>query len=304
VTGSGPLVTVIVATYNCRQTLRWTLESIRRQDMADFEVRVVGDGCTDGSEEVVRELGDGRFLWSNLDRNTGSQAGPNNEGLRHARGKYAAYVGHDDVWMPWHLSSLAAAIRREKADLVYGLCALVGPQGPVECTGPPMPTAWAAGHFVPPSSWLHRVELREEIGPWPDADRLARGVDREYLRRIHHAGKRVVFEPRLTVLKFPSLWWGHYAGSAEPPQTAAALALREDPRAVEHRVLLDLSIQLARERYGEDRWIRPFRRSARLLFERLLRAWGHDRWPLPPLATWWHQRYRRRIRPLRGLPPK
>jgi glycosyltransferase involved in cell wall biosynthesis len=78
-------------------TLKFPLQSLLGQEFRDFEARVVGDGCTDESEEVVASFGDRHLHWTNLCQNSGSQAAPNNEGLRRARGRYIAYLGHDDL---------------------------------------------------------------------------------------------------------------------------------------------------------------------------------------------------------------
>jgi glycosyltransferase involved in cell wall biosynthesis len=80
-------VTVITATYNRAATLRLALESLLGQEFRDFEAIIIGDGCTDNSEEVVRSFHDRRLRWSHLERNSGSQAAPNNHGLRLARGR-------------------------------------------------------------------------------------------------------------------------------------------------------------------------------------------------------------------------
>src|SRR5687767_9571386 len=111
-----PLVSVIVATYNSRATLACALDSVRQQDFQDFEVWVVGDACTDGSHEVVEALGDPRFHWINRETNSGTQSAPNADGLRRASGRYVAYLGHDDLWFPWHLSTLIAAIERDSVE--------------------------------------------------------------------------------------------------------------------------------------------------------------------------------------------
>src|ERR1039458_3377234 len=87
-----PLVTVVCSTYNSKATLRCALRSVLNQDLADFEVRVMGDACTDGTEEIVAELNDARLHWYNFPQNTGSQSEPNNEGLRRARGRYVAFI--------------------------------------------------------------------------------------------------------------------------------------------------------------------------------------------------------------------
>jgi len=70
-TAHSPQVTVIIATYNSSGMLQLTLQTVLRQDMSDFEVWVVGDGCTDDSERVVASFDDRRLKWTNLARNSG-----------------------------------------------------------------------------------------------------------------------------------------------------------------------------------------------------------------------------------------
>src|SRR5581483_3163283 len=101
--GSAPAVSIVVATYNWSSALRCALRSIQLQSVRDFEVLVVGDGCTDDSETVVRSFEDPRFRWANLPRNHGGQYAPNNHGLDLARADWVAYLGHDDIWHPRHL---------------------------------------------------------------------------------------------------------------------------------------------------------------------------------------------------------
>src|SRR5258708_504056 len=98
-----PRVTVIIPTYNWSTVLPYAIDSVLKQTMGDFELLVVGDGCTDDSEQVVTAINDARVRWINLPANTGHQAGPNNRGLQEARGEFIAYLGHDDLWLRHHL---------------------------------------------------------------------------------------------------------------------------------------------------------------------------------------------------------
>src|SRR5918911_4537877 len=123
---SPPRVTVIIPTYNWSSVLPYSIGSVLRQTFSDFEVLVVGDGCTDDSESVVKAVNDKRVRWINLPVNTGHQSGPNNEGLRQARGEIIAYLGHDDLWLPHHLSCLVAAIAAG-ADLAFGITERIVP---------------------------------------------------------------------------------------------------------------------------------------------------------------------------------
>src|SRR4051812_41373880 len=93
-----PLVTVINATYNRSRVLAHAVESVRRSTLQDWELIVVGDHCTDDSAAVVAACADARVRFVNLPRNTGEQSGPNNEGVRLARGRYLAFLNHDDLY--------------------------------------------------------------------------------------------------------------------------------------------------------------------------------------------------------------
>ncbi|MGH9360832.1 MAG: glycosyltransferase family 2 protein [Thermoanaerobaculia bacterium] len=297
-----PAVTVVTATYNNSATLRLALQSLLLQDWSDFEAWVVGDACTDDSAEVVAAFGDPRLHWLNLARNSGSQSAPNNEGLRRARGEYVAYLGHDDLWFPWHLSGLLAFARERQADLVHPLSAVFGPRGLEFVVGPPGRRRTYSDHFVYPSSWLHRRALREECGLWRDQEELGTGPDMDYLRRIHRAGKRIGFLEQLSVLKFPSAYWRMYALPAEPPQLAYLRALREDPEALHRRLLLEIATAFARDRWGRPSPAEQARALLRSSLRELLDFYGRERWPLSRLWRWRFQRARRRLRARRGLP--
>src|SRR3954451_24164454 len=124
-----PLVTVVIATYNWSSVLRHAVHSVLWQTYENFELLVIGDGCTDDSREVVEAFGDPRLRWINLPENFGSQAGPNNRGLELARGEYVAYQGHDDLWLPDHLRFLVERLEATGADLAFSLGAIFLPGG-------------------------------------------------------------------------------------------------------------------------------------------------------------------------------
>lgn len=300
-----PLVTVVVATYNSRVTLGLALASVCRQTFRDFEVLVVGDGCTDGSHEVVEALGDPRLRWIGLPRNAGSQAAPNNEGARLARGRWIAYLGHDDLWFPWHLATLVGAASDAPATLVHGLGVLLGPDGRIAVTGPPPRGLSWRRHFVPPTNWLVDREALDRAGGWRDPARLTRSVDMDLLRRLVAAGGTVVCVPRLTTIKFPSPWWRLYAPGSPRPQIAASEALARDPDGLCARLLAEIAEDHAR-RLFTMRALPPAAawRDVLLATRRALGATlrAFDESPIAaPLLRWHFQRARRRVRTLRGL---
>jgi glycosyltransferase involved in cell wall biosynthesis len=198
-----PRVTVITATYNWAPVLPYAIGSILDQTFTDFELLVIGDGCTDESEDVVGAIADPRVHWHNLPANTGHQAGPNNEGLARATGELIAYLGHDDVWLPNHLRLLVRACDAG-ARLAHATMLRVLPNHPPY----PWPfDGWeyTPGVWIPPTSVMHTRELIETVGDWrtpfetgtvePEADLLA---------RMAADGAAPFWVRRLTSVKLPA----------------------------------------------------------------------------------------------------
>ncbi len=203
-----PVVSVIVATYNWSSVLRYALLSIQAQTFRDFEVLVVGDGCTDDSGEVVAGLNDSRFLWENLPVNHGHQSAPNNRGLEKARGKWIAYLGHDDLWMPNHLQSHLDVLEATNADVGFSL--VVGLGAP-DCGGRRLFGGFPNGIFplgghTPPSAIVHRRELVEKFGGWSDHRTIATMPESDLYARFYAGGAVFRSVPEVTAFKFPSSW--------------------------------------------------------------------------------------------------
>jgi glycosyltransferase involved in cell wall biosynthesis len=196
---SVPRVSVVIATYNWSSVLPFSIGSALRQTFTDFEVLVVGDGCTDDSAQVVAAIGDPRVRWINLPSNSGHQSAPNNEGLRQARGEIVAYLGHDDLWLPHHLAACVAALDGG-ADLAHGLVVGVWPDGRLV---PSIPRP-RYGSFSPPSGMTHRRRVTEEMGGWRDYRELNTEPETELWRRVQAGGYTFTFVPRLSAIKFPA----------------------------------------------------------------------------------------------------
>jgi GT2 family glycosyltransferase len=196
-----PLATVIIATYNWSAVLPYAINSVLRQTMDDFELLVVGDGCSDDSEKVVTAIPDSRVRWINLPSNTGNQAGPNNRGLQEARGEFIAYLGHDDVWLGHHLECMIAALESSGAAVA---CSLLSRIFPGRRVGRPLfPGPQGAGGGTP-SCTVYRRNVTDRIGGWKDYRELRLPPDADLFSRAKAAGFATVFVPRLTALKFPA----------------------------------------------------------------------------------------------------
>lgn len=221
-----PRVSVIIATYNWSSVLRYSIGSALRQTFEDFELLVVGDGCTDDSESVVSANADSRVRWINLPANTKHQSEPNNEGLRQARGEVIAYLGHDDLWLPHHLASVIAALDATGSDLAYSLGINVAPDG---AAWPTIPRP-EEGTFASPLCMVHRKRVTGEIGGWRNYRELDIGPDVELWQRAYAAGYKFTFVPRLTGIKFPASWRrGIYQSRACHEQAAWTARIESEP---------------------------------------------------------------------------
>jgi Glycosyl transferase family 2 len=199
---ASPQASVIIATYNWSAALACAIRSVLRQTLRDFEILVIGDACTDDSEAVVAAFADPRIAWINLNANSGSQQGPNNHGLRVARGEWIAYLGHDDIWAPRHLASTIDAAQAAGAEAAAGGMIMYGPPGSdaMATAGLFVDRRCSDDDFVPPSALVHRRTLADRIGPWRDPRVLQLPTDCEYFERVR-AASAIAPSNELTVFK-------------------------------------------------------------------------------------------------------
>jgi len=200
-----PQFSVVMATYNRGRHILPSIRSVLNQHFRDFELIVVGDCCDDETAEVVRPFLGGRVRWFNLGERCGSQSFPNNEGIARSAGDVIAYLGHDDVWTPDHLQSLATLFQQEPSlDFAVSGAIYHGPEGSDfrQVTGLFDDPTTPFEHFFPPSSFAHRRDVTERIGPWKHQMAITAPVDADLLLRAAHAGMRFRSTQRVTLHKF------------------------------------------------------------------------------------------------------
>jgi GT2 family glycosyltransferase len=297
--GDVPRVTVIIATFNRARMLRCALQSALQQELEEIEVLVSGDCCTDDSEEVVARAGDARVRWLNRSTNCGSQSGPNNDAVALARAPYVAFLGHDDLWFPWHLNALVAALDAGCA-FAHSITANLAPEGLRSFATPPPNGESYETTFIPPSSWLVRRNVLDALGGFRDHATISRGTDFDLMRRAAKAGYRIVSVPRLSVLKFPSHWWGAYAANANTPQEQWLTAINNDAPAVERELLTNGVLRLSSDS-AETGLLRAVRLNLRARLRRLRNTLERERGLLHSLFRWLFKQQRRVLKRRRGL---
>ena len=203
-----PAITVVIPTYNWSAALRCAIRSVLLQTEQNFEILVVGDGCTDDSADVVASFGDARIHWHNLDRNYGSQWAANNYAIEHAASDWIAYLGHDDIWYPTHLEAILRAAKEHDAEVVTSVMALYGPpdSGIRGIAGLFSSGSYSASDFVPPSAFAHKTSIYGDGIKWQDPASVTVPMDALFMSRAAMAAKRFASTRELTSFKFNAAW--------------------------------------------------------------------------------------------------
>lgn len=114
-------VSVIVPVYNVENYLEKCLDSILNQTEENIEILCIEDGSTDGSLEILRQMGkkDKRIHISENGRNQGT-AYTRNAGLDIAVGEYVMFVDPDDYITEDAVAAMYGAAKKRDLDIVYG----------------------------------------------------------------------------------------------------------------------------------------------------------------------------------------
>jgi len=127
-------VAVILPTYHRVSSLRFAIRSVINQSYTNWKLYVIGDGCTDGTEELVRGFvrkHPKKIVWHNMPQNHGGThtnkivlrgdtgACPRNTAFFMSKEPYIAYLDDDDAYRAHHLETLLPEIKKSGCDFVY-----------------------------------------------------------------------------------------------------------------------------------------------------------------------------------------
>lgn len=99
------------------------IQSVRSQTFTSWELVIIDDGSTDGTEQIVAShvTADPRVTGVRYERNTGLPARLINAELHRAQGEYLAFMFDDDFWYRHALSSLVSALDADQSwGMAYG----------------------------------------------------------------------------------------------------------------------------------------------------------------------------------------
>lgn len=103
------MFSVIIPLYNKADYILRAIDSVLRQTFTDFEIIVINDGSTDGSDKKVMEKPHPKLTLINQSNQGVSVA--RNTGIFFAKHEFVAFLDGDDFWDPAFLDHLHLIIR-------------------------------------------------------------------------------------------------------------------------------------------------------------------------------------------------
>ncbi len=178
-----PFFTILTCTYTRAALLPRAIASVQAQTFVDWELIVVDDGSTDGTQQLLDGMfaGDARMRTIRIEH--GGLARARNAGIAAARGMYVTFLDSDDAYEPAHLAERAAFLAAHPdVQLLHGGVTVIGDPFVADKNDPARRVAIAdcvvGGTFV-----VHR-ELFSTIGAFPD---VAYGDDAAFFERARLA---------------------------------------------------------------------------------------------------------------------
>jgi len=205
-----PLISVIIPTFNRKFYLNKTLQSILSQSFKNFEIIVVSDGSSDGTNEMVNKIKDNRVRLVKQ-KNSGQPANPRNHGIRKSLGEYIAFCDDDDIWEIDKLNIQYNLLKKYKGiDLCYSNAS---------CLIDNIKTSKALvrrrvfknhfrellfGNFIPNSTIFFRRSLIDSAG-FLNEDSKYRGIeDYEFLLRAAYQSSFYYIDEKLMAYRIHS----------------------------------------------------------------------------------------------------
>ena len=116
-----PRFSIIIPVFNKEKFVAKTLKSVLAQTFTDYEIIIVNDGSTDGSEQAILAIDDERIRYFLKDNEGVAIA--RNYGLSKISSDYICFLDADDFWYPKFLFTMDFYIKRLPDESVFA-CAI------------------------------------------------------------------------------------------------------------------------------------------------------------------------------------
>ena len=114
------LISIIIPLYNKSAYIAHALDSVLTQTYQDYEIIVINDGSTDGSENIVKSyLKENPEKITLINQENQGVSVARNTGIKHAQGELIAFLDADDEWQPEYLETIISLREKYPAAGIY-----------------------------------------------------------------------------------------------------------------------------------------------------------------------------------------
>jgi len=114
------LLSYIIPLYNSSKWLRKCLDSVLNQDIDESQVEIIciNDGSSDNSADIALSYQEDHPCVIVIDQENQGPSGARNNGMKHATGKYLAFIDPDDFVEPNVYGGLVSQMEDEQLDML------------------------------------------------------------------------------------------------------------------------------------------------------------------------------------------
>lgn len=205
-----PLVSIVILNWNGRKLLKNCLTSIKENtSYPNYEIIVVDNGSTDGSQTFIKESYPNINLIENKKNLGFSKA--NNQGIIAAGGDFIFLLNNDtQVTKNWLTNLIEVAESDSKIGIVG--CKMIFPNGEVQHAGGYITNAGIGRHYsngeegeveyVTGASMLIKREVIDKIGLLDEKFTPIYFEDTDLCFRARKAGFKVVYTPKSSIMHY------------------------------------------------------------------------------------------------------
>ncbi len=113
-----PYFSIIIPTYNHAEFLRTAISDVISQTIDNWECIIIDNQSNDNTKDVVKSFNDSRLFLIEIN-NEGVIGKSRNIGIKHAAGKWIAFLDSDDRWYPERLEVLHKYIEKNNEPMVF-----------------------------------------------------------------------------------------------------------------------------------------------------------------------------------------
>lgn len=177
-----PLVSIITPVWNRESLIVEAIMSAQSQTFQDWEMIIVDDGSTDGTPAVVRNFQkyDSRIIL--LEPGRSGVCGARNHGLRHAKGKWIAFLDSDNQWRPDFLQTMISCLTKSESKVGYSAIEMIRQGTTVYRATKPDSQLLALGNYIDLNALVVHRSVLSKIGYFDET--LRRMVDYDLVCRI------------------------------------------------------------------------------------------------------------------------